>query len=140
VYPDDAANRGELIACADRALYLAKRSGRNRVAAAPQENRAQPRRPCRSEIAFCPAEGVGTDSRAELVNVSSGGLCFNVQSPLAVGQVLRLNLPGTPPSSVILGRVVWQMIQPDGRAQIGLKFVNLNAETRAVLDLTLPRL
>jgi hypothetical protein len=59
---------------------------------------------------------------------------------LAVGQVLRLNLPGTPPSSVILGRVVWQMIQPDGRAQIGLKFVNLNAETRAVLDLTLPRL
>ena len=70
---------------------------------------------------------------ARIANLSHTGLCLNTGNPIAVGQVLCLVLEGGPESTPLLGRVVWQVAQPDGRSRAGIKFVNVQPEDAARL-------
>lgn len=139
-YPEDAVERGELIARADRALYLAKQRGRNRVVMAPKEQRAYKRRSTAAEITVVPADGEEGKISAELVNVSTGGMRLHCDRPLAVGRLLRFNLPSLPKGETLFGRIVWQMVQPDGRTQVGVKFVNVGPGLKKTLFRLLAKL
>ena len=74
----------------------------------------------RVETGSLPAEGTDAVS----VNVSGGGICFEVPEPLEPGVLLavELELPELESGVVSLGRTVWCRPAAGGKFEIGLEF------------------
>ena len=74
----------------------------------------------RVETGSLPAEG----TEAVSVNVSSGGICFEVGEPIDTGVLLavELVLSDLEDGVVSLGRTVWCRPAAGGRFEIGLEF------------------
>jgi hypothetical protein len=74
----------------------------------------------RVETGSLPAEG----TEAVSVNVSGGGICFEVEEPIEPGVLLALELvlPDLENGVVSLGRTVWCRPGTEGRHEVGLEF------------------
>ena len=74
----------------------------------------------RVETGSLPTEG----TEAVSVNVSGGGLCFEVQEEINPGVLLAIELvlPDCESGVVALGRTVWCRSAGSGRYEIGLEF------------------
>lgn len=130
--PRDATERGELIAAADRALYKAKRSGRNRVEVSQADQRRELRLTRSMRVVCRIANQIDAKPvEATMSNISTGGVCLDLPTQAAVGEVYHLDLDGTGGDAPVLGRVVWQVTQPSGTSKIGVKFVNLHPKDSA---------
>ena len=82
----------------------------------------------------------GDESPVEVQNISSGGMCVTTTRPIDVGSAVIVCLdrarPGGP--AELQARVVWAAPDPDGLLRIGLEFVALRPELRALIgDLAL---
>jgi diguanylate cyclase (GGDEF)-like protein len=125
-FPTDATERGELIACADRALFHSKRTGKNKVSLSPSELRHEERVPYYSKVNFRPANEQDPAMQEALSsNLSVGGICMQTPAPINKGQLLYLLVDGMTEEKPVLGQVAWKRDQPGGDAQIGIKFVQL---------------
>ncbi len=76
-------------------------------------------------------------------DLSRGGMCFMLPSPLPIGDMLEMSLSlvsDKDQRSAPLGlrsRVVWCTPLAEGRYQIGASFLGLTAEQRSYLDVFL---
>ncbi len=96
------------------------------------EQRQDPRILCRARFA-CDAPGEAVIDR-EVVDLSLGGLCLRLTRPPPRGTRLQLalRLPELDgPALSLWGEVVWVSVERPPR--VGLRFVDLSAEARAVL-------
>ena len=86
-----------------------------------EEPSRHPRRPIRVRLRRpALATAAGRDSKALVMNISQQGACIELGTPLAVGQQLRLELPGLP---LRFGHVRWRRGFAHGLVfQQGLRF------------------
>jgi diguanylate cyclase (GGDEF)-like protein len=110
LYPTDAQEPGNLLGCADRALYAAKREGGNRVRAHVAERRAWGRHPMpsRPQVTLSTSSG---PAAARAVDLSRGGLLVEMEDAPAPRSPVRVALlPGGSEGGGydVAGRVVWR--------------------------------
>ncbi len=56
-------------------------------------------------------------------NISTGGICFTTESPLAPETILKIRIPTIDPKFEGLGRVIW-CLEKNGRAEVGVEFID----------------
>jgi diguanylate cyclase (GGDEF)-like protein len=110
-HPEDGQTTESLLARADEALYLAKGSGRNRVALHHVERRLSARFPVTSPVsARLLRVEAGAQARAHAVNLSLGGVLVETEASFRPPDPVRVLLEGEPAEAgagwEIDGRVV----------------------------------
>jgi diguanylate cyclase (GGDEF)-like protein len=129
-FPGDARETGELIRCADRAMYAAKAEGKNQVWLHGDSLRSYRRVDADVQGSFrCLA---GETMPFTCINLSEGGLRMLADRSLPPGALIEatLRLPGPQGAILITGRVV--QVNPTGSGQyvIGSRIVNTDAQGR----------
>ncbi len=145
-YPDDGIDAESLLERADRALYLAKGSGRNRVALYWAERRSEVRYPAhRQARAKLGAGGHDPGLPVVPVNLSRAGALIETREPLRSSAPVRLVLEGRGDAASetweVTGRVV-RVERPPGAAdlyRVGISFDRRVPEERLVEQVALGR-
>jgi len=131
-YPADGRNAAEFVKHCDRALYVAKAEGRDRVGMLGGL-RSYPR--IKIELnGLCRVEGEERPLRT--IQVGTGGMSFRTTSELELGALVEaeLILTGRVTRLSVSGRVLRVSPLHKGWADIALHFVDMGAAERRVLS------
>ena len=132
-FPNDANEIESLIDLADKALYAAKYSGKDRIIKNQGERRKHKRYYYKFNILYQPIDSVFSESQNEMKfttkDLSLGGLRFESNEKFEIGTKLLLNLAMQDNSLVnIIGKIVWLKLKKDDSYIYGIKFFDMNDE------------
>lgn len=136
-YPVDAVDGLELLEKADKALYEAKRTGRNCVAGASADKRRYPRYAIDLQMSFHDAKNPDHQGEIKSKNISAGGMLAQTFESILQGDhiVFRLQTEATETVRALRGRCVH--VSQDENDQnlylIGIHFDNMSEEERNYL-------
>lgn len=134
-FPADACDIGELIRCADRAMYAAKAAGKNQVQPFGRSIRSFERLSAAVQGSL---RILLNDQPIPLTcfNLSKGGLCFLTShrpEPDALIEA-RLDLPAPHGAVCLIGRVVQVSESGPGQCLVGCRILHVDPEDRRRLD------
>jgi len=132
-FPADAREFSGLVRQADRAMYIAKSSGKNQVQLFGQNRRSFERVPAALDGEYRVL--VAESHRLKTVDVSEKGLRFYTDRSIPVGSLIdfRVNLGHPGKSITACGRVVHVAELPDGRFQTALRVTDMEAADQSAL-------
>ena len=132
-YPADTREAGELVRCADRAMYVAKARGKNQIHLYGLDRRSYKRIDAALGGKFCV---LAAEYRSlTTVNLSERGLLFLVDQNLPVGSLIDINLmlPESNHEIAISGRVVRVEEKESGEFEAAIRIVDIAARDRSLL-------
>lgn len=133
-YPRDGATEEALFAFADKALYRAKGTGKNRICLAPHERRAFPRldENLHVHLASIPQEGSGSQA-TRTRNVGAGGVCVLYPEPVPVATLVSGLIRVEGRSVAFEGRVTRVEEMGEERYEVGIAFLDIHPSDRDLL-------
>ena len=129
-FPGDADRAGELVRCADRALYLAKSAGKNQVGIHGGNRRSFSRVDVRLRGQYRPLSR--SARQMTTVNLSEGGIRFVAEQNLAGGSLVEfhLDMPSGVPQVAMVARIVQAVPSSDGAWEASARIVAIETEDR----------
>ena len=136
--PGDASEPDLLVDCADRALYLAKGHGKNRVESFSDERREHTRVDAALYGRF---RRLAEESRPLVTsNLSDGGLMFTTTEQLEVGGLVQVRLELPPPEGPVEGVLRIARVIPGAEGyQVGASFIHMPRADRRLFRAHLAR-
>lgn len=133
-FPKDGSTEESLFAFADRALYRAKGTGKNRICLAPQERRAYPRLDETLQVRLAPIPLDGSDTRSTRTrNVGAGGICVVYGEPVPVATLVTGHITVDSLPVAFEGRVTRVEEIADDKYEVGIAFLDINPADRELL-------
>ena len=134
-FPEDAQDAVRLIQCADHALHVAKREGKNAILAYKKEARKFARLPFREKVngtALLDKKNVALSGESK--NLGHGGMLLENKFPVHVGSVVEISIVLDGKAVTIMGEVVRTEPLAEDRFDIGVSFMQKQESARIVLD------
>jgi hypothetical protein len=122
--PGDGTGEAQLVDSADRALYMAKGLGKNRVKTVSDERREHPRV---DAILLGRFSRLAEESRPLATgNLSEGGLLFSSPEPLPLGSLVQVRLALAPSEAPVEGVLrVARVLPGPGGYEVGASFIHM---------------
>jgi len=134
-FPDDAADVGSLMQCADHALYRAKRGGKNSVRFHKLDSRNAARIPYVKQIKWKSLREVSEAAiLAESMDICADGILLVNNRAVQIGSVIEVDLDIAGENKAVQGRVVRSQQLALDKYAVGVSFLERQEAVNRVAD------